>query len=147
MSRRAPGGLAESRVAANSAFSEATLGPCPALITRTDGAGGSTRALNGTPSATPSAHSVSTLGFPLAASNWDSVDFAIPARLASSERESPARVRSRRREAAIQSRGSRGGGLSDILFAPSVRSFVLTNGGRTVQCSEHAYGRANSLGP
>lgn len=115
MSRWAPGGLAESRVAAYSVFSEATVGPCPARMTCTDGTGGSTSALNGTPSATPSAQSVSTLGFPLAASSWDSVDFAIPARLASSERERPALVRSLRREAAIQSRGSRGGEVSAML--------------------------------
>lgn len=100
--------------------------PAPARITCTDGAGGSTSTLNGTPSATASAQIVSMLGFPPAPSSWDSVDFAIPARLASSERESPTRVRSRRSAAAIQSRGSRGG-TSDVTFAP---------------CSLHRYDRS-----
>ena len=40
------------------------------------GRGGSTSWLNGTPSATPSAHRVSTLGLPVPDSSWESVDLA-----------------------------------------------------------------------
>ena len=78
----------------------------PARITCTGCAGGSTSRLNGTSSATASAHSVSMLGLPVAASSWDSVDLAIPARRASSASETPSRSRSRRSAMAIVSRGS-----------------------------------------
>src|SRR4051794_18961759 len=62
--------------------------------------------LNGTPSSTASAQSVSTLGLPLPASSWDRVDFATPARRASSVSEMPSRSRSRRTAAAIVSKGA-----------------------------------------
>src|SRR5436190_7238255 len=93
---------------------------------RTCGAGGSTSLLNGTPSATPSAHSVSTLGFPEPDSRWERVDFATPARLASSDSDRPVRARSRRSERAMISRGADWGG-SLILFDSSVWPFCLTN--------------------
>jgi hypothetical protein len=69
-------------------------------------AGGSTSLLSGTSSATASAHSVSTLGLPLADSSCESVDFAMPARFASSLRDRPTRSRSRRRVAEMTSSGA-----------------------------------------
>ncbi|MFE5035567.1 AzlD domain-containing protein [Streptomyces sp. NPDC056683] len=47
MSRRTPEGLDDSRVAAKSARSDATVGPSPARITWTPDTGGSTSALHG----------------------------------------------------------------------------------------------------
>ena len=91
--------------------------------TRMPGAGGSTRRLNGTPSATPSDQSVSTLGLPSPASSWDSVDLAMPARRASSVRDRPARSRSRVSAPAIVAPS----GVASVMFAPSDGSFVLTN--------------------
>jgi len=56
-------------------------GPSPARMTTMGVTRGSTSRLNGTSSATPSAHNVSTLGLPVPASSWESVDLAIPARV------------------------------------------------------------------
>ena len=72
--------------------------PLPARITRMSLLGGSMRRLSGTPSAVPRAHSVSRDGLPVPLSSWDSVDLAMPARLASSVSDRPARARSRRRD-------------------------------------------------
>src|SRR5579875_2283281 len=71
-------------------------GPSPARITWTPARAGSTSLLSGMPSAVPSAHRVSTLGFPIPDSSWERVDLARPARRASSVRERPAALRSRR---------------------------------------------------
>ena len=60
--------------------------------------GGSMRRLSGTPSAVPRAHSVSSDGLPVPFSSWESVDLAMPARLASSVSDRPVRARSRRRD-------------------------------------------------
>src|SRR5919112_2497520 len=105
MSRLACGAPAASSVATKSARSAPNRGPSPARITRTLGTGGSTSRLNGTPSATPSDQSVSMLGLPVPASSWESVDFATPARRASSAIETPTRARSRRRAAAMVASG------------------------------------------
>ena len=84
------------------ARSACTTGPSPARMILTVAWGGSTSRLNGTPSATASAQSVSTLGFPVPDSSWDRVDLAIPAWRASSVSDSPVRARSRRSDAAIR---------------------------------------------
>jgi hypothetical protein len=82
------------------------VGPSPALITVTAGRGGSISRENGTSSTTQIAHSVSTDGFPEPLSSWESVDFAMPARRATSVSDRPARWRSRRSEAAMASWGA-----------------------------------------
>src|SRR6202042_2474256 len=79
MSRRAPGGQAESSVARYSASAAATTGPSPARISCGRGRGGSTSRENGTSRVTASAHSVSRLGLPAPDSSWDSGDLAFPA--------------------------------------------------------------------
>jgi hypothetical protein len=71
---------------------------------------------NGASSATQMAQSVSRLGLPVPDSSWDSVDFAIPARRATSVSDSPVLWRSRRSEAAITSSGA----LDGTLFVISV---------------------------
>src|SRR5262245_61797896 len=125
MSRRVCGEPADSRVPAKLAASDAIRGPWPAGTTRIGGAAGSTSRLNGTPSASPSAQSVSTLGLPVADSSWERVDLAIPARRASSVSVRPARSRSRRIEDAITA--SSGAGTGSGMFATPVLSFDLTN--------------------
>src|ERR1700722_9529509 len=101
--------------------------PSPARITRTSLFGGSIRRLSGTPSAVPSAHSVSSDGLPAPLSSWLRVDLAMPARLASSVRDSAARARSRRSDIETSATMSDGVPASDMLFAPSPALFGLTN--------------------
>src|SRR5215217_5191256 len=90
------------------ACSERMAAPSPARMTRTSRVGGSTRRLKGTPRATASAHSVSMLGLPLPASNWDSVDLEMLARRASSDSDTSARSRSRRMAMASSGLGGLG---------------------------------------
>src|SRR5258705_12549001 len=115
------------------------------------GAGGSTSWLNGTPRATPRAHKVSTLGLPVPDSSWESVDFAMPARRASSVSESPTRSRSRRSEAAMAASGA---GLtagdpappvlvSYVMFAPLDYLVGLTNSARSVHHIGREFDMAN----
>ena len=87
-------------------------------MTLTVRCGGSTSRLNCTPSATASAHRVSTLGFPVPDSSWDRVDLAIPARRASSVSDSPDLARSRRSDAAIKATTSAAVSVSAKAFAP-----------------------------
>src|ERR1700722_3698349 len=101
--------------------------PSPARITRTSLFGGSIRRLSGTPSAVPSAHSVSSDGLPAPLSSWLRVDLAMPARLASSVRDSAARARSRRSDIETSATMSDGGPASDMMLAPSPALFGLTN--------------------
>ncbi len=107
-SRRAPGGQGDSSAPVYAASSDRIAGRSAKRTTRSGDDGGSTRALNGTPATTAIAHSVSTLGLPVPASSCDSVDFAIPARRASSAEEIPRRSRSRRMAAAIVASGGSG---------------------------------------
>src|SRR5215471_10347145 len=120
--------------------------PSPRRSTVTRGRGGwSTSRLNGTSRATLSAHSVSTLGLPAPDSSWDSVDFAIPARLASSDRDSPARSRSLRIDAAMRSSGGRDAACSIIILVRSIgQTFALTNEGNRVHNTGHAFVLANT---
>src|SRR5215467_1585179 len=104
------------------------IGPWPARITCTAWRTGSTRRLNGTPSAAPSAQRVSTLGLPVPDSSWDRVDLAIPARRASSVRDGPAPFPADgRRNLPDQARRHSTDRAFPHLFAPEALSFVLTN--------------------
>src|SRR5699024_7406669 len=71
----------------------------PTCCSATSCGGGSSSRASGMSRAAASAHSVSRLGLPVPVSSPDIVDFPIPARRATSDRDSPARSRSRFRRA------------------------------------------------
>src|SRR5690606_27738579 len=107
----------------------------------TRGRVGSTSSAKGTSSATLSAQSVSTLGLPVPDSSSDSVDLAMPARLATSARDNPVRRRSRRSDAAMTSNGAL---LLSAMFAPSVYAFDLTNASPEFIIEDYAFDMANT---
>src|SRR5690348_10253100 len=127
MSRRAPGGQDASIAASYGSRSACMTTPSSARITRMSLRGGSIRRLSGTPSAVPRAHRVSRDGLPVPLSSWDSVDLAMPARLASSVSDRAARARSRRSDIETTATMSAGVPVSGIVFAPSSSLFGLTN--------------------
>src|SRR6056297_192184 len=90
------------------ARSLAMRGPSSARTTRTPGAGGSSNAPKGTPSARASDHSVSMPGFASPASIACRVDLPMPAAAARSARLRPDRCRSRRIVSATRARSSLG---------------------------------------
>src|SRR5580693_5376663 len=75
--------------------SPSALGPSPARVTATGGAGGSSSSPSETPSAVASAHSVLSVGLPSPCSSRCRVVLLIPAAAARSARDRPADARSR----------------------------------------------------
>src|SRR5580704_8772604 len=119
--------------------------PSPARITRMSLLGGSMSRLSGTPSAVPRAQSVSRDGLPVPLSSWERVDLAMPARLASSVRDTPALARSRRSdmETTVTMLAGPSWG-SDTLVRSIVRFVRFDEQLRLVHYSEHADYMANA---